>query len=153
MFCQKSLHNSCIMGTRIDADSLICLFSHCEDDGHTVHALSQWRLTADLLALWESDCSQMCSKVSSDWLPSYIIAMRSVLKIFKMAGYRPHTLAKNNNSGCSLTASKSVQSSLLSNYLENGRGYEHAVLSIKNVFFIFFSTTFLFKNIFTLINI
>jgi len=47
---------------------------------------------------------------------------------------RPCTLAKNNNSGHSLTASKSVQSSLLPNYLENGKGYEH-VLSIKCVFY------------------
>jgi hypothetical protein len=29
----------------------------------------------------------MCSKVSSDWLPSYIKAMRPVLEIFKTAGY------------------------------------------------------------------
>jgi len=29
----------------------------------------------------------MCSKVSSDWLPSYIKATLSVLEIFKMAGY------------------------------------------------------------------
>jgi hypothetical protein len=35
----------------------------------------------------------MRSEVSSDWLPSYIKAMRPVLEIFKMAGYftdRPH---------------------------------------------------------------
>jgi hypothetical protein len=31
----------------------------------------------------------MCSKVSSDWLPSYIKAMPPVLEIFKMAGYFP----------------------------------------------------------------
>jgi len=61
----------------------------CECDGHTVHKLSQRGLTADWLAPWESDCSQMRSKVSSDWLPSYIRATRSVLKIFKMAGYFP----------------------------------------------------------------
>jgi hypothetical protein len=29
----------------------------------------------------------MHSKVSSDWLPSYIKATQSVLEIFKMAGY------------------------------------------------------------------
>jgi hypothetical protein len=29
----------------------------------------------------------MCSKVSSDWLPSYIKAMQTVLEIFKMARY------------------------------------------------------------------
>jgi hypothetical protein len=36
----------------------------------------------------------MCSKVSSDWLPSYIKATRPVLKIFKMDEYfldRLHT--------------------------------------------------------------
>jgi len=56
-------------------------------DGHTVHTLNQRRLTADWLAPRESDCSRMYSKVSSDWLPSYIKAMRPVLEIFKMAGY------------------------------------------------------------------
>jgi hypothetical protein len=58
----------------------------CECDGHKVHKLSQRRLTAKWLAPQESDCSQMNSKVSSDWLPSYITASRPVLKIFKMAG-------------------------------------------------------------------
>jgi hypothetical protein len=59
----------------------------CECDGHTVNKLSQRRLTADWLAARESDCSRMHCKVSSDWLPSYIKAMRPVLEIFKMAGY------------------------------------------------------------------
>jgi len=97
MFWQKSLHESCRMGRCIDADLLICSLSHCEDDDHTVHKLSQRHLTADLLAPQESDCSQMRSKVSSDCLSSYIKAMRPVLKIFKMAGYFPdrlYTLAK-----------------------------------------------------------
>jgi len=31
----------------------------------------------------------MHSKVSSDWLPSYIKTTRPVLEIFKMAGYLP----------------------------------------------------------------
>jgi len=44
----------------------------CECDSHTVHKLSQRRLIADWLAPRESDCSQMNSKFSSDWLPSYI---------------------------------------------------------------------------------
>ena len=61
----------------------------CEYHGHTVHKLSQRRLTAYWLAPWESDCSRMHSKVSSDWLPSYIKATRTVLEIFKMAGYFP----------------------------------------------------------------
>ena len=61
----------------------------CECDGHTVHKLSQWRLTANLLAPWDSDCSRMHSKVSSDWLPSYIKATRPILKILKIAGYFP----------------------------------------------------------------
>jgi len=59
----------------------------CECDGHTVHKLSQWCLTADWLAPRESDCSRMHSKVSSDWLPSYIKATWPVLEILKMAGY------------------------------------------------------------------
>jgi len=57
----------------------------CECDGHTIHKLSQRRLTADLLAPRESDCSRMHSKVFSDWLPGYIKATRPVL--FKMVGY------------------------------------------------------------------
>jgi hypothetical protein len=59
----------------------------CECDGHTVHTLRQWRLTADWLAPRESDCSGMRSKVSSDWLPSYIRTTRTVFEIFKMAWY------------------------------------------------------------------
>jgi len=58
-----------------------------ECDGHTVLKLSQRRLTADWLIPRESDASRMHSKVYSDWLPSYIKAMRPVLEIFKMAGY------------------------------------------------------------------
>jgi hypothetical protein len=59
----------------------------CDYGGHTVHKLSQRRLTANWLALGESDRSLMHSKVSSDWLPSYIKVTPTVLKIFKMAGY------------------------------------------------------------------
>jgi len=50
----------------------------CTSDGHTLHKVSQGCLTADWLAPWESDCSRMCIKVSSDWLPSYIKAMQMV---------------------------------------------------------------------------
>ena len=57
----------------------------CECDGHTVHRLSQRRLTADWLDPQESNCSRMHSKISSDWLPSYIKTTRPVLEIFKMA--------------------------------------------------------------------
>ena len=64
----------------------------CECDGHTVHKLSQRRLTADWLAPRESDFSQMRSKVSSDWLPSYIQATRPAIEIFKMAGHFPDSL-------------------------------------------------------------
>jgi len=64
----------------------------CECDGHTVHKVSQRRLTADWLAPRESDCSRTHSKDSSDWLPSYIKATRPVLEIFKMAGYFPDSL-------------------------------------------------------------
>jgi len=59
----------------------------CECDSHTVHKLSQRRLTADRLAPRDSDYSRLHSKVSSDWLSSYIKATRPVLEIFKMAGY------------------------------------------------------------------
>jgi hypothetical protein len=56
----------------------------CKRDGHTVHEFSQWCLTADWLAPRDSDYSRMRSKVSSDCLPSYIKATRSVLEVFKM---------------------------------------------------------------------
>ena len=75
------------MGRLLVVVKLICSLGHCECDGHKVHSLSQWRLTADWLAPREIDCSQMHSKVSSDWLPSYITATQTVLEIFKMAGY------------------------------------------------------------------
>jgi len=87
--CQKSLHESCRMGRCIVMMKLICSLGHFECDSHTVHRLSQWRLTADWLAPRESDCSRMYSKVSSYWLPSYIKATRPVLKIFQMDGYFP----------------------------------------------------------------
>ena len=58
-FIKNSLHESCRMGRRIDADSLICSLGHCKCNGHTVHKLSQRRLTADLLAPRESDSSRM----------------------------------------------------------------------------------------------
>jgi len=61
----------------------------CECDGHTVHKLSQRRLTAKLLAPRESVCSRMHSKVSSDWLPGYNKATRPVLELSKMDGYFP----------------------------------------------------------------
>jgi len=83
---KKSLHESCRIRRRIDADLLLCSLSYCECDGHTVDKLSQRRLTADLLVSQESDCSWMRSKFSSDWLPSYITATRPILEIFKMAG-------------------------------------------------------------------
>ena len=89
MFCQESLHKSCRMGRRSVMMKLICSLGHCECESHTVHKLSQRRLTADQLAPRESDCSQMHSKVSSDWLPGYIKATRPVLKILKMARYFP----------------------------------------------------------------
>jgi len=77
------------MGRRIVVMKLICSLGHCECDGHTVHKLSQRRLTADWLAPRESDCLQMSSKVFSEWLPSYIKVTRPFLEIFKMAGYFP----------------------------------------------------------------
>ena len=61
----------------------------CESDGHKVHKLTQRRLTAEWLAPRESYCSRIYSKVSSDWLPSYIKPTRPALEIFKMDGYFP----------------------------------------------------------------
>jgi len=59
----------------------------CEYDGHAVHKLSHWGLTAEWLAPRDSDCSRMHSKVSSEWLQSYIQATWLVLETFKMARY------------------------------------------------------------------
>jgi hypothetical protein len=86
---KKSLHECCGMGRRIIVMKLICSLGHCKYDGHTIHKLSRWRLTADCLAPQDNDCSRMNSEVSSDWLPSYIMATGPVLEIFKMAGYFP----------------------------------------------------------------
>jgi len=61
----------------------------CKCDSHTVHKLSQRRLTTDWLAPRESDCSRMHSKVSPDWISSYIKATQPVLEIFKMTRYFP----------------------------------------------------------------
>ena len=58
----------------------------CECDGHTVRKLRQRRPTSGWLAPRESDSLWMHSKVSSDWLPSYVKATRPVLEILKMAG-------------------------------------------------------------------
>ena len=77
------------MGMRIVVMKLIRSLGHCECDGNAVHKVSQRRLTAEWLAPRESDCSRMDSKVSSDWLLSYIKATRPVLDIFKMDGYFP----------------------------------------------------------------
>ena len=60
-----------------------------ECNGHTVHKVIHWRLTANRLPPRESECSRMHGKVSSDWLPSYISAMQLVPKIFKMDKYFP----------------------------------------------------------------
>ena len=59
----------------------------CKCDGHTIHKLSQRRLTADWLVLRENNCSRMRSKFFSDWLPSYIKVTLPVLEVFKMVGY------------------------------------------------------------------
>jgi hypothetical protein len=70
----------------------------CECDGHTVHKLSQRRLTADWLAPRESECLWMHSKISSDWLLSYIKATLPVLEMFKVAGYYPDRPRTSTNS-------------------------------------------------------
>jgi hypothetical protein len=83
----KSLHESCRMGRHIVVMKLISWLGHCEFDGHTVHKVIQRRLTADWLAPRESECPRVYSKISSDWLPSYIKVTWPVLEIFKMTGY------------------------------------------------------------------
>jgi hypothetical protein len=85
MICQKCLHEGCRIGRSIVVMKLICLLGHGECDSHTVHKVSQRRLTADGPAPRESDCSRTRSKVSSDCLPSYIKATRAVLEILKLS--------------------------------------------------------------------
>jgi hypothetical protein len=85
----KKLQESCRMGRCIVMLKLICSLGHCECDGLAVRKSSQRRHTADWLAPRESDRSRMSSKVSSDWLQSYIKPTRPVLEIFKMDGYFP----------------------------------------------------------------
>ena len=89
MLCQGSLQKSCRMEGALSWWSWSARSCHYECDGHTVHQLSQRYLTADWLAPWESDCSRMHSKVSSDWLPSYNKVMGTVLEIFTTAEYFP----------------------------------------------------------------
>ena len=88
MLFQKSLHDSCRMGRCIVVMKLICSLGHCElRRSHSTQAqstASHCRLTSPT-----GECSRIHSKVSSDWLPSYVKAMRPVLEIFKMAGYIP----------------------------------------------------------------
>ena len=81
----KSMHESCRMGRRIVVMKLICSLGHFECDGHTVQAQST--ASHDWLDPRESDCSRMRSKVSFDWLPSYIKATRPILEIFKVDRY------------------------------------------------------------------
>jgi hypothetical protein len=73
-----------------------------ECHGHTVHKLIQRRLTADWLAPRKSDCTRMRSKVSSDWLSSYIKATRPVLEIYKMAEYFSDNSRKSHSKGFNL---------------------------------------------------
>jgi len=88
-FTKRRLHESWRMGRRIVVMKLIFSLGHCGYDGHTIHKLSQRRLTADWLAPRESDCSWRGSKICSDWLPNYIKVTRPILEILKMAGYFP----------------------------------------------------------------
>ena len=100
LLCQICLHDSCRMGRCIVMMKLISSLGHCECNGHTVHKLSQWRLTTDWLAPQESDYSWMHSKVSSDLVPSYIKATRPILEVFKMARYfldNPRSLVSPGN--------------------------------------------------------
>jgi len=77
MLCPKSLHESCRIGRCIVVMMLNCSLGNFECDDHKVHMLSGVSLlTADSR---EIDCSQMHSKVSCDWLPSYIKATLLVL--------------------------------------------------------------------------
>jgi hypothetical protein len=96
----------------------------CECDGHTVHKLSQRRLTVEWLAPRESDCSRMRSKVSSDWMPSYIKATQPLLEIFKMAGYFPDSPRTSAAEKCCPFREKTACRV----------SWQHIILQIKHIF-------------------
>jgi len=88
MFCQKNLQESSTMGRRIEADSLICSLGHYDmRRSHSTQAPST--VSHCPLTNPTGECLFMDAHVSSDLLPSYIMATRPVLEIFKMAGYFP----------------------------------------------------------------
>ena len=101
---QESLHKSWRMGRHIVVMKLICLLSHFECNSHTGHKLSQWRLTADWLSQRENDCSWIGSKVSSDWLPSYIKATWLVLEISKWTDTNFTKVGKFSSMGCKIVS-------------------------------------------------
>ena len=110
---KKNLHESCRMVRCIVVMMLICSLGHCECDGHTVHKFSQRCLIAYWLAPRESECSRMHSKISSDWLPSYIKTTWLVLEIFKMAGYFPDSPRNKNMLNLPINVQLSLKRSLI----------------------------------------
>jgi len=87
---KKNLQESSRMGRRIVMMKLICLFLYSECKLHIAYKVNRVSLPTDY-TLGEC-CSQMQSKVSSGWLPSYIQAKWPVLETLKMDTYFPDSL-------------------------------------------------------------
>ena len=74
-----------MLNAKFDADSLLCLLSHFECDGHTVHiSLSGVYAPTDQFS--KVVIVHTCAFQSSPWLPSYIDVAQTVLIILTMAG-------------------------------------------------------------------
>jgi len=87
MLCQITIYDSCRMGRSIVKIKMLARSLWLRR--HTVHKLTERRRAAVWLGRRESVCSRINSKVSSDWLPSYIKAALTVLYIFEIDGYFP----------------------------------------------------------------
>ena len=75
------------LNAEFDEDSLLCLLSHFECDGHTVHMLTQGCLPPQLTStVWCCHCPCMHIPVHSPWLPRYLDIMQTILVILTMVG-------------------------------------------------------------------
>ena len=72
------------LNAKSDAYSLLCLLSHFECDGHTVHMLTQWCHCPPLPGKMSHHCSHMYIPVHSPWLPSYIDVMQTIIVMLTM---------------------------------------------------------------------
>ena len=74
------------LNAKFDVDSLLCLFSHFECDGHTVQILTQWHVPPPWLVQWSCHCSCVHIPVHSPLLPGYTNVVQTILIILIVAG-------------------------------------------------------------------